>query len=284
MKSFASVFLLIFLTATLQVVAVPWASEGFDYDLGDPIAGKNEGSGWTSTWSDLGAIPDTITTGLNYPGLQTTGGALKLTIASQDQRDFSIIDATNGEVTWVSFLVRSDNLNFSFNDIFYLALRPNDTRPSPAFGVFYNPDTDKNVWGIGNQGLGGLTPVYSNVEFLTSTTYLIVGSITWDTASGAPETVRMFLNPDPTTVPDAASAIAERSMQIGTNATTSNRIRRIFISAGNSTADSQWTLDEIRIAKEFGDVVQLPEPTAASLTIIGALLAFSKLRRRSANG
>jgi len=286
MKYFVPVFLPLILSTAFPAVAVPLVTEGFDYTPpGALIAGQNGGAGWTGSWTESTLLPtlqDTITTGLSHPGLETTGGALKLTISSQDQRDFNILDATNGETTWVSFLLRSDNVTFSSGDIFYLALRPNDTRPSPAFGVFYNPDTAKNVWGIGNQGTGGLTPVYSNVEFVTQTTYLIVASITWNTASREPETVRMFLNPNPATAPNATSAIAERSMQIGTNATTSNRIRRVFILAGDSTESSQWTLDELRIARDFEAVLQIPEPATASLALLGTLFAFSKRRRKAA--
>jgi len=265
--------------ATLQVY------EGFSYTAGSTLQGRNGGTGFGSTtWQDnqnpVASEMDVIASGsLSHGNLLTTGNALSQTSAaaggSVDSRTFTTIAGANAATTWLSFLVRMDG-TLASDSTAWLGLRPNSTGEAPFLGVFTNASNEK-VFGIGSNVAGSKPNVFSSISFAAEQTYLVVASITWNTASGGNELVKLFINP---TLGGAAPTVADASrndLNIATAANTNRLTSMELASGGNSV---QWKFDEVRIGTTFADVTPVPEPaTAATAGFVFALCAVRAVRR-----
>lgn len=250
--------------------------EGFNYAAGSNLEGANGGSGFGSNaWDDQsGATMDEIaSTGLTYGSLQTSGRSLEL-VTSGDQnseatRAFGTsISGTGGTSTWISFLVRGDDLtNGQYATVNLMASSGNSAR----FGIFWNSSESTAYFGLGR--LGGIPsgPTFSSLAVSEGQTYLVVGQIAWND-SGA-ETLSLYVNPAIGGTPPAP--LVTRMESLGTTLATA---RLIF-----GTDGSTWSFDELRIGSSFADVTPsaVPEPGPAGLALlfISGLAARCILRR-----
>ncbi len=257
---------LIFLALSSAASAALTAYDGFDYgDTGGDLTGKNGGTGWGGAYTASASVNSAIysTTGLNYTGLATTGGASNTndgtgstTISFRD----TAATYSSGE-TWVSFLVQQNG--------------------TPDFSLFagislYNSVGDAEVafashnseeWRILELNVTGGT-TQTGVSIAQDTTYLLVAQIAWgaSTTSGN-ETVSLWVNP---TIGGSLGTANAEALDV--DMTDFNKIRI----AGQDAVD--YTFDEIRIGDSFASVTPVPEPSAMLLGSFGLLALFRRRR------
>ena len=109
-------------TATVQVTVNQVLStlmhEGFNYNLGESIVGKNGGTGWNgSAWQTGGSLPNfsaTIGSGLSFSSLSTSGQSLKISSSGYANWERSFVTRavgtapSTGDTLWSSYLIKAD--------------------------------------------------------------------------------------------------------------------------------------------------------------------------------
>lgn len=258
--------------------------EGFDYEAGVEIHGESGGVGFGDRkWEDNqdhAAERDHVGTGsLTYGSLTTTGNSLRQTSiavnGSTDNRSINPIPGINGSTTWISFLLRSEG-PVSPDQPTHLGVRANPVSEAPFFGVVDNPD-GQTVFAISSNTPFTKPDVFTNIAFEAGQTYLIVASIAWDTAPGASELVKLYINPPLGANPPLSPDAFRDDLNIATNGNT-NRIASLELaSSGDGVA---WIFDELRIGEAFSDVVPITVPEPATILAIVGAMAIWGLRKR----
>ncbi len=232
-------------SVTLAASADLVAYDGFNYGGGPNLHLANGGTGWSSKWFNIGAIPTgVILDGLTWPNLQTSGGsALTAPYQSADYTRYSraIAAYTAPEGTlYLSFLFRP-NIGFGMGGGLAFGTWEN--------GVIVGAHPGTYTYGLSNlQGVG----TDSEVPMVLDQTALVVarvhdnndGTITWS----------LFMNPavgqaEPQ-APDATMTIAGTALPQATF---------IYNDGGFST-------DEIRFATTWASVLPaIAAPCTADL-------------------
>jgi PEP-CTERM motif len=256
-RLFAVVFsLTIVVAARAQFTTV--AYEGFNYSAGS-LAGQNGGTGWSSAWINdytPGVSFSTITTGMSYSGLTTTGGSITWASGgnglSEDSRTLPLLDSG---VVYVQFLGQFGSSSGAGTP----NLRLLDSGALTG-GFGGNGGTHGSVVSILDTTLQPATDGSSSSFASLANLNLVVARIDYQA-----DTTTMWINPNLTTFnydspssPDATYA----GLAPAFNAIS-------FVSR------SPASVDEITIMAE-----PAPEPSTASLLLIGAgLLAYGAQRR-----
>lgn len=235
--------------------------EGFDYPVGSSLAGQNGGSGWAGAWNTPGGADLTISTGLSFGGLATSGGSV-VSAPYQPPNDGSSVSYffRNTASTY-----GADNTTTYFSFLLH---------PEAGFG-FYGGINIGNLFvgRSGNQADFGLEgPAndvsLSSVPVVVDTTVLLVVRV--DFLAGN-DHVSLYVNPTPGGPEPPTPDVFKTDLDVGT-------INSVVINNYGG-----WLTDDIRIGSTFASVTPaaaVPEPSALVLLAAGLpVLAFTLLHR-----
>lgn len=257
--------------------------EGFNYTDGEALGGQSGGTGlnaWTET--DAGATVVNPPTNLNTGELQVSGG--EITSSPNNEANVTIdadISANLADNTslWFSIVLGGDLGGSNFHGGFALGNSIltdsfNGINSSgDAVGVYIRGNFDATSWNAGSRdgqsNSGGLALAASGAA------NLLVGRFDWGAAS---DTLTLWNVTDLSNIPDEATLTAGAS---NSHTTAVNLDQTTFDTISYSLRDNGTPqfMDEIRFGASYADVAPIPEPAAAFLGGIGALLL---LRRRRA--
>lgn len=250
------------------------ASESFEYPSRTSLVGASgSGTGFSTNWT-AGGRNATISSfrvqngSLSYSGLQSLGNSVVGVFSNSDiygahrQTTQNFVGASNGQTTWMSFLIRQDALGGTINGFggIYIGNSTNEFDPK----LFIGKGGDaSNTWLLENLGGGG--QVRSNTSVVTSQSTLLV--VKMETLQGL-DRFTLFVNPDGSSEPQ--SGFVKSDLDLGT----ANRITMYHTGA--------FSFDEIRIGTTFSDVfTAVPEPGSGLLVLTVASLAYWRRSRRT---
>lgn len=203
-----------------------------------PLGGSTSGSGWTSSWVDVGSDPSQVVgVGLDHTNLATTAGAVRTPAAAsvwpstQYQRSFSVPPGAN--VLYVSFLLRADSQAAAWGGLQFGQYPYGVTVGSPLGCYGYGLMT--------SQGIGDV----SNIPLQVGQTVLLVAKIVRNTPGGL--VYHLFVDP---VVGASEPAAADATLALAQVAQLPSAL-----ALTNSTA---FTTDEIRVGTSWSAV--LPSP------------------------
>jgi len=297
-------------------------SEQFNYtgsfltNSGPAATSANGGSGWAaaSTWSTANDVA-TISPGLTYGSLSTSGGALSVvggpfagtglntttTSIRALNSTLGTMGAANGGVLWMSFLFQGLNLSPSTGIFrqtslgFYVGTgeKLDIGIPNITTANTFNPYL--SLWGssflAGSPITPGATlsasttaanmPLQSTVLGNQGNTLMIVAKLTLDNTTTTGDQISLWINPSdlssaPSGAPDITLSTALQDL---------SGINTIRFSGNNTNATSaavggEGIYDEFRIGDTFADVAPVPEPASIALAIIGGTGVLALIRRR----
>lgn len=224
---------------------IPIASESFDYPTGSFLEGQNGGKGFENAWYHKEATntPPSIIDGLTYPGLKTSGGALRIQADDADEpylpgggrrrpphtvmlRDLQVPYAKEGTTLWYSYLIRiPDAKRLTSYDC-----RVNIGRPGSG-----------KIYG-GNSGLGFYGETCLDME--VGKTYRVVVRFIYHRGT---DCATLWVNPPPEKQPKEGEA--NLMLRSEDNAVT----KSINISIA-PYGRGQWDIDELRIGPTYESV------------------------------
>jgi PEP-CTERM motif len=270
-------------------------SEGFDYSAGD-IVGQNGGAGWTAAWANPasgGTAPwgtggtmgnrkgDALATvpGLNYPGLDTSGGALNAgALSAYRSWDSSSLFASTGNSFWISFLVDPIS-GGAASSAYALPFAENSPTVAPDYqkGSGAKFSTGSTAWSVTldipglENGSGYTTP--PSLSLMMDQANLIVMEFNYN-GSGA-DSIQLWVNP---TLGGSTPQLSDPTTTTGNGWL--DPLGEFMIKSGSGVTAS---FDEIRIGNSFSDVTpsSVPEPGSAMLLCAGVAAAAWMSRRRS---
>lgn len=257
--------------------ATPLYYESFNYaPLDSSLNGASGGTGFgANNWSvsGTGSITNNPAAGLSYSNnsynLNVAGKAAHLvptnTTQLQANRDLGATFGSSTETTYLSFLINVDE------GTRFLGLSLVDTATE---SLFIGQGTGFSQWRVSSPVVPGTNSTVAIVQDISA---LLVVRIDFN-ASGTNERVRLFVNP---TLGVAEPGTSDINV-LSTSSFTVNSLRLwAGYTNGVPTTATGW-IDEVRIGTTWNDVVPatpVPEPSAASILIIGALFIGLFTRR-----
>lgn len=234
----------------------------FDYDAsqnGDRFNATNfPGEGWTD---NTGVITYQHGAGLSYPGVPSAGGALQYdfgggtggrSVSQELPSQLSFGDYSAGEVFHFSALARVDR-ELNSEGTISIRFDGNNVVNRPQF-ILTPDEMQVEVWAD-----GGLTTV-SGPSYTVGETLGFYMTLEKGTADNN-NIVSIWFNPDSFTNLGTPDFVSTSDTRFGRDAGTLTGVTY----GGSSIGDTQWTLDEVRIA-----TTAIPEPSTYAL-IFGAL-------------
>jgi hypothetical protein len=273
------------LTLTGTSHAALLAYDGFNYSAGN-VNGDNGGTGWSGAWvSSTSPVYATVVTGttLSYAGgsisVGGSGTALNITGGSDGALNRSFVGTASGSEIYFSFLFQA--VAGSGDEFFHFYLGDSADRfNSGGIGDFYTAAGDTHFGARVNNGTTDTTTA-SSVSYTLGATYLLVGRLSTDGATGAAgeiDQVQLWVNPTSLT-PGTASATVNASIGLTLAALDVFSTRTV-----NFAGTDQILIDELKIGTDFASVVTpVPEPSAAALATVGGMVVLFR-RRKSATG
>lgn len=252
--------LLIFLVSASVSYSQLIAVESFDYDLDMEVNYAEGGNGWAGPWEmfegpdysssvtivEEGTLPEGIE--FDTKGNRFRGECVQANQAMRLYRPLTNPIIDDGSEVWISFLLESENaISGSWQGVSLWS--PDGEGEQSLFG--------KN-WGfmeygavVKGTGVNTAETVQNNVPVW------VVVKIEFSGDASA-ENCFMWINPDPTTVPDVTAAGATNSGLLNNGAT------HIACHFGNTVGIVVY-FDELRIASTFEDVVPKKEVGVAKI-------------------
>lgn len=250
------------------------ASESFEYPFGTSFIGVGgSGAGFSTNWIEGGRNAQLsslrVQTGsLTYSGLQSLGNSVtgisspSTIYGAHRQTSQLFVGASNGQTTWMSFLIRQNETGGSFGGFggIYIGNSTNELDPK----LFIGKGGDaSNTWLLENLGGGG--QIRSNTSVVKGQSTLLV--VKMETLQGL-DRFTLFVNPDGSSEPQ--SGFVKSDLDLGT----ANRITMYH--------GGLFAFDEIRIGTTFSDVfTAVPEPSSGLLVLAVASLAYWRRSRRT---
>ncbi len=254
--------------------------EPFDYNVGN-LGNNGPATGLSGTYEN-----DTryrvISGSLSYGSLVTSDNSMSITSdaggmnqmaidLSSDLANAGLLDdgtAIASNSLWFSFLHTADNVS---NDEFGFALGSEEWDPGltsllDGIGVVVNSTGSMSARFFDADSYAGTSS--GSLSVIDGTTRLIVGHIEWG-ESGANDTLSLYA---PGTDMVLGSAFSTASFIDNQSV-----YDTLTFTARNNSSTEHTTIDEIRFGATLADVTPVPEPSAALLGAVGALLL---LRRR----
>jgi len=266
--------LAILIVVGTPATAMPFAIESFTYGTTAPreLHGQDGGVGWAGPWSADTAKTDVVepATPLQYQvpgGALIDGGdrALALTGAN-DNLAVRPLAAPQADDVYISFLLRWAGGNFNDNDfaVFWF-----DSRDGPNIGVKMNEGGGGTRDFMARLGPFGGAVVYGGDIQDHSTTFLVVGRLYKSVPGGNYDRYSLWVNP---AYGDFANPLGTATRDVGFASFTKAGIRTFQLH------DDTVLIDELRIGRQWRDVVPLPEPGTVALLGLG-LLGFARRRK-----
>jgi autotransporter-associated beta strand protein len=281
------------LLTTLPTQGQTPATESLSYATGS-LAAQNGGSGWMGAWTTppTATSPLVSTTGLAYPNLVTTGGAVVDTSGSTYSGTRQWFDPTvafaNGTTIWFSCLLRY-NVNHN-SDILVLPFGSKgstssgigvaiNTKPTPSSAT---TGTDPYVFlrnGGNNLGIGGSASNMGLVGTIgLGKPIFVVGRVTLSTTANS-DTLDVWVNQ--TQEPVGNSIMRLTGLNVPRTATTSDGNLLIF-----TGFSAQGAIDEIKIGRTYAEIasaltqspvpqITLTEPASESVYAAPATINLS---------
>ena len=253
--------------------------EPFDYpaSLGSGLNGLSGGTAWGgSAWADTDALPTlaATNTSLSYPSgvaLTPAGSRIELTAVSANNpanRNLgtTMSLATNGQTYYSSALfqmsaVTAERASVLFND---------GTNIRWFYGIdasgFFSVAVDPSNAAQRSTSLFTIVP---------DATYLLVSKMRTNTGAGGVDEVFLEIYQEGSAIVEPATDLDWDLRASGNSGVILSNIRLSFDNSAGQTNE----FDELRIGTTFPDVAPVPEPAAASLLALGALLAGIRRRR-----
>lgn len=273
--------------------------EPFDYTTGNIATqgGAETGFDASSTWTENSGHTTEISTGsMSFGSLATAGNAFHYSITgAYEYNQYASrpldVTASSGDV-YMTFLMQGPN-GLRLNGGAYI--NGSSLQEFGALRTQYNTDTDVNaspntphVYYAGQSAVP--SPVANPV---TATTYMYVQKYTGlGTASGGTAQLWLIDSSDYDTITadgnvttaelDANNALSTEVLTLAGAASTLDGTETLRLHAhDNGSGDTDYTLDEVRIAttlNEAMDLTLVPEPSSTALLGLGGLALM--LRRR----
>ncbi len=264
-------------TATAVASGTTLVHEAFDIPAGDlhgtsGATSHGWANGWHSQYDDDGPVNQhsVSASGLTYPNLATTGGALQIESGGEFAMDhtFRVLDSTfDSGSMWASALIQlsttaggTGSFQINFHDDSY------------NNNLYMGTEWAGSEWQIG-RGPEGDARSDSGVAAVGGETFLLVMNLDF-----AAEEARFWVNPESGITDPGAPATSITSAEFGP-------IDRISVTSG-SFDDVDFTgtvVDEIRVGTSYEAVAPIPEPStyAAFAGLLALALVYLKRRRVS---
>ncbi|MEL7003235.1 MAG: hypothetical protein AAFN93_10945, partial [Bacteroidota bacterium] len=229
--------------STAQVIV----SEDFDYTAGSTLGGANGGTGWGAAWeatsSERTILNDTLR---NYRTGKASGSFINLTVADSAEnlryvRPLASAITDDGNTYWLGFTMDIETTGGNVANLILL-----DTMGTSFKFIIGRVGNGKLAVGApGNfRSIDNITPNQTN---------WLVAKISF-TGDAVNDTVRLFVNPDPSVVPTNDMADATFSGGIMNTGT----INGIMVRAENVTSITAG-FDDIYLGNSYNDII----PTTA---------------------
>ena len=292
-RSRCVLLLLLAVVDTAPVAAQLLTYEGFgEYGAGVQLgSGLNGGLGWGGAYNVRSAIKPRVliesrtTNQVNYTNGEVTilGGNRALRFSDNANGSYAVqrplgttFAAASGEVLWFSVLFRTATGGASplaNEDLFQLGFDDNANAESGIPRVSIGASNASDTFPVASQFFARGTTANQNTVFFSSlpiaavTTYLLVACI--QPTAGVYDKVRLYVNPNTLEDPGPPSA----SITLSSGLTT---LSHAFIRTASLDANDVYVLDEWRIGRDYGSVVQslrnalqilAPSPPGGSTTL-----------------
>ncbi len=254
------------------------AHDGFAYTNGANLVGQSGGSGWLGNWLAIGSptpatSPLITSTGLDFPGYTSTGGALRDTggaFAATRQWFTPATGFANGTTIWFSCLVRATNTSTS--DTLVLPFGDKGSTTS-GHGIAFatkatangsTSSSDTYVYLRHGSSLHGTDGTTSGPGLLaalgTSKTILVVGRFTLSTSSNS-DVLDVWVNQ--TTAPTGDAPLRRTGFTASRSSTASDGRALLYFGSA-----AQSTVDEFRIGTSYAAVTTgLTPATPPAITL-----------------
>lgn len=235
-------FLLVTATTRAELIF----ADSFDYQKGlldgmGPPPGSPPGQGG---WADFNGDPFVASSGLNFPGIFSSGNSAKIfsNLGSNGDKAVAALGPVTAEdgTAWVAFLVRRARGTFYPIGFAVVSLGNDVTAPSVGIGKLFNIrhyGLDNNTGERGARSETDLIPDSDTVWLVTKLDFTTAQEYLW-------------VNPSPETEPNIADADASLPM---TAEFLAAGFHEIVLKIGYVHAIYQF--DELRVGTTFADVV-----------------------------
>jgi hypothetical protein len=243
-KILSSLFLLVGLAAHCAMGA-QLASEPFEY-AGGPLNGKAGGTGFSGAWADVaGDFTNPLTvdsTSLNYPGITSTGGSVKVPVySSYSDSGRALAAPQSAGVFYFSALVNSTPDSGMYLGIGLGGnLKLNGT--NYTLYVTYDQPNQRTAFNITHEFDGQTSGYY---ETPGTGVFLVVGRLTVGAGS---DTLAIWINPPFGVSPPAVPNLSFTGYDIGS-------LTHVFVDGGTSLPVGTVRLDEFKLGTSYNDVV-----------------------------
>jgi PEP-CTERM motif len=229
--------------------------------------------GYTGTWVNGNASAVVTASGLSYPGLQTSGGALLGNSgASREGRILSNpVAGTTAGTFYLSFLLQVSNTGGNYR----------------AFELHSGgfDDTNNRTLQIGQGGtgtdFGGATNfglrLFSNdafrIDLGTADTNVNLFVVRFNlSATNNADAITVYRNP--------ASLTTEPAIAAGSLSGFNFTADRTSLANFQAGVANNITLDEIRIGDSYASVLSVPEPSSSLMVLLGSAFGLARRRQR----
>ncbi|MEI7970589.1 MAG: DUF4347 domain-containing protein, partial [Betaproteobacteria bacterium] len=244
------------------------AQESFTGSVTVPLAGSGTGTGWTGAWSaPAGGFQVNGTPTLADPANQLpTSGAVVVgnlgasLLDAEATRTLTTPLGVNGTSTWVSFLLRPDQIASGSNCMGVVVGATTSLFAGYNDGKFVLEEPG----GAGRVFASGITPTAGQTYFLALEINSVAGN----------DTARLYVNPTPGKLnPDSTAAriVTRGDVDLGA-------IGAITLSTGRSGTGvtNASAIDELRIGQSFTDVAPSATPLNEAPSGANATRTFSE--------
>lgn len=270
-------------TASADVIAEDsfLTPAGSEYDLGalnaqsPALTGFADGDAWDADDDSYNTFT-VISDGLDYEGLASSGGAVRL-----DRNETTVI-------TDLKDAVRASNGNAAGETVYFSALIQHNGA-SAQFGIKMQ---GKNVNWIGFDESGHLTlfsqsggggssdhgPATSTATY-SAVTHLLVAKLVDNGGGSGQDRLSVYIDPD---LSGGEPTSANLTLDVGTAGfyPSNNGLDSIGLRGDNPGGQSTEPIfDELRVGDAWADVTPIPEPATMSLLAIGGLGALLRRKR-----
>lgn len=238
--------ILLLLLPNIPALAAINAYDGFSTGPGN-LNGSNGGFGFSGTWRNTTGNATITSPGMTYAGMAVEGDKTFFDPTGYDAVSYRTLatprTSVAGTSTWIAFLGQRTNGTSGRRFLGLSLFNGGDGNAQMVLSVGINHPAASAVWRI-SSSTGGASSSAS-----ADTPSLVVARIQWNPSGN--ETVSLFVNPVPGTVPSTPDA------QFTTEIPGFDRLRIGAGAQSGSNTETQCIIDELAIADTYGEAVAL---------------------------